>query len=264
MAERNAGRLGEKGYTMAREYFAAYHSYLESIEELDDAERGRLFTACLRYSRTGEEQKLNGNARFVWPAMRAQIDRDKKSYDARCEANRRNVRKRYTKDDDRIRSHTKSTKEKEKEKEKTKAKENAKEKEKENALSFPDGKEREGAKAPCADRPRRSLKPTLGEITDYCTENGYTIDAQRFCDFYESKGWCVGSSPMKDWRAAVRNWVRKDAEKAKERANATGVGAFARARRNDGRAPIEQHAFTDERLDRLLVDLDAALPDEPG
>jgi hypothetical protein len=36
------------------------------------------------------------------------------------------------------------------------------------------------------------------------------VDAQRFVDFYSSKGWTVGKSPMKDWRAAVRNWASRD------------------------------------------------------
>ncbi len=95
---------------------------------------------------------------------------------------------------------------------------NAKEKEKENALSFPLGKEREGAVAPCADKPRRSLCPTLGEIKTYCLENGYKIDAQRFYDFYEAKGWRIGSSPMKNWQAAVRTWAGREAEKEKAEA----------------------------------------------
>ena len=29
-------------------------------------------------------------------------------------------------------------------------------------------------------------------------------------DYYESKGWLVGRSKMKDWRAAVRNWERRE------------------------------------------------------
>ena len=43
---------------MAREYFCCYHSYLEVMEQLNDAERGRLFTACLEYSKTGEAPEL--------------------------------------------------------------------------------------------------------------------------------------------------------------------------------------------------------------
>jgi hypothetical protein len=91
---------------------------------------------------------------------RAQIERDRKSCDKRCQANRKNVLRPYTNEYDGIRTTTKTTKEKEKEKEKETEKEKAKtkttEKETENALSFPHVKEREGADAPCADRPRRA------------------------------------------------------------------------------------------------------------
>lgn len=54
--------------------------------------------------------------------------------------------------------------------------------------------------------------PTTEEVENYCQENNYNIDAQRFVDFYESKGWMVGKNKMKDWKAAVRNWVRRQKE----------------------------------------------------
>ena len=61
---------------MALESFNAYHSYLKAIEPLNDAERGRLFTACLEYSMTGVAPELKGNERFVWPAIKADIAPD--------------------------------------------------------------------------------------------------------------------------------------------------------------------------------------------
>ena len=61
---------------MARDYICLYHSYLDAIQALGDAERGRLFTAMLEYSMTGEAPQLNGNERFIFPMMKAQIDRD--------------------------------------------------------------------------------------------------------------------------------------------------------------------------------------------
>lgn len=48
--------------------------------------------------------------------------------------------------------------------------------------------------------------PTPDEVRAYGKEIGFDIDAERFCDFYAAKGWLVGKSPMKDWKAAVRNW----------------------------------------------------------
>jgi hypothetical protein len=79
---------------MAREYFNAYHSYLDSIDPLSDAERGRLFTACLVYSKTGESPDLRGNERFVFAGMKSQIDRDCERYQEMCETYRENAMRR--------------------------------------------------------------------------------------------------------------------------------------------------------------------------
>lgn len=59
---------------------------------------------------------------------------------------------------------------------------------------------------------KRFTAPTVEEVDAYAREKGYTgLDAQRFVDYYESKGWVVGkNSPMKDWQASVRNWVARD------------------------------------------------------
>lgn len=45
-------------------------------------------------------------------------------------------------------------------------------------------------------------------MEEYSREAGFSVDAQRFVDYYTSKGWTVGKSPMKDWKAAVRCWER--------------------------------------------------------
>lgn len=58
----------------------------------------------------------------------------------------------------------------------------------------------------------RFSPPTPADVIAYATEKGLTINADRFCDFYASKGWRVGSQPMKDWRAAVRNWSARDSQ----------------------------------------------------
>lgn len=75
---------------MAREYFNAYHSYIEAMEELSDAECGRLFRACLNYSMSGIVTELRGNERIIFPGMKWQIDRDAKNYANKCTVNQRN------------------------------------------------------------------------------------------------------------------------------------------------------------------------------
>jgi hypothetical protein len=52
------------------------------------------------------------------------------------------------------------------------------------------------------------IKPTVDEVAAYWETRGNSMDPVRFWDFYESKGWVVGKSPMKDWQAAVRTWER--------------------------------------------------------
>lgn len=80
---------------MAREGFVVYHEWLQWLEPYGDAERGRLLTAMLTYSLTGEAPGLSGNERFMWPAIRDKIDRDKKTYEDTCEKNKRNAEQRY-------------------------------------------------------------------------------------------------------------------------------------------------------------------------
>lgn len=62
----------------------------------------------------------------------------------------------------------------------------------------------------------RFTPPTLEEVAEYVHEKGYGIDPERFCDYYAANGWKAGRNPMRDWRAAVRNWERGDEEKRKE------------------------------------------------
>ena len=60
------------------------------------------------------------------------------------------------------------------------------------------------------EKASRFIPPTLEDIKAYCEEKGYKLDYDRFIDYYTSNGWMVGKNKMKDWRACVRNWARKD------------------------------------------------------
>ena len=65
-------------------------------------------------------------------------------------------------------------------------------------------------KASIEEEPKtRKAHPTLEEIKAYCEERGNGIDAEQFFNFYASKGWKVGKSPMVDFKAAIRTWERR-------------------------------------------------------
>jgi len=56
----------------------------------------------------------------------------------------------------------------------------------------------------------RFMPPSLQDIIEYCHQRKNDIDPQGFRDFYESKGWMVGKNKMKDWKACVRTWEKKN------------------------------------------------------
>jgi hypothetical protein len=56
----------------------------------------------------------------------------------------------------------------------------------------------------------RFTAPTVDDVAWYSEQSGHLIDPSQFVDFYESKGWLVGKSKMKDWKAAVRTWANRE------------------------------------------------------
>lgn len=57
------------------------------------------------------------------------------------------------------------------------------------------------------------IPPTEEEVTAYVNEKGYRINPATFVSFYQSKGWKVGNQPMKDWRAAARQWELRNKQR---------------------------------------------------
>lgn len=57
------------------------------------------------------------------------------------------------------------------------------------------------------------MPPTLEDISTYIKEIGGKVDPEKFYDHYASCGWVLkGGQKMKDWRAAVRNWERRESD----------------------------------------------------
>ena len=144
----------------------------------------------LLYAETGEEpQEFRGNERFLWPTAKLDIDRTA----LKSETNKANG------------SKPKRLEATLSEAERTEAKSPIKKSniniKKENLLTE------------IKEKNTRFLPPTVEEVDDYCKYRGNGVDAQKFVDFYASKGWKVGNSPMKDWRACVRTWEKRDTTK---------------------------------------------------
>lgn len=63
---------------------------------------------------------------------------------------------------------------------------------------------------PKKSRSKRFVKPTVDEVRAYCLERQNDIDPEYFIDYYEARGWVVGKTPMKDWKATVRTWEKRE------------------------------------------------------
>ena len=62
---------------------------------------------------------------------------------------------------------------------------------------------------------REKVIPTVADVESYMATcvipDGFEMKAglpQRFHDYYESKNWMVGNSPMADWKATARKWTQ--------------------------------------------------------
>lgn len=71
--------------------------------------------------------------------------------------------------------------------------------------------------APKKKQSSRFIKPTLEEIEAQIFEKGYTVNARRFFNYYESNGWKVGKNTMKSWKAALATWQSKEDEQVVSR-----------------------------------------------
>ncbi len=70
-----------------------------------------------------------------------------------------------------------------------------------------------------ADKPPRSTAftpPTVEEVAAYCQERKNNIDPQAFVDFYEVSGWIRKNTKIKDWKACVRTWERREKNNSRD------------------------------------------------
>ncbi|MDJ0364830.1 hypothetical protein QMK33_06670 [Hymenobacter sp. H14-R3] len=71
------------------------------------------------------------------------------------------------------------------------------------------------AKKPATDRPKGPAPPTLAEVQTYAAtlpagSADTQAEAAAFFDHFESNGWRVGGkTPMVNWQAAFRGWLRR-------------------------------------------------------
>ena len=183
--------------------FVMYESWGTAIEKMSNEQAGELIKAIYAYQKDPDAAPKDPALAFVFELIKQQLDADSQRYKeacaARSEAGKKGGRPKANASDKKQMVSEESKKSK-CFSEKAKKADNDNEYDndlKENTL--------EGVKE------KRFAPPTLQEVKDYCLKMGYThVDAERFIDYYTSNGWMVGKNRMKDWKAAVRNWDRRE------------------------------------------------------
>lgn len=201
---------------MERKQFTWYRSYYDALKELPAEEFRAIVLAVCAYALDGEEAELSGVARAIFTLIRPtlEVGRSKAENRSRAEqtslsAEQTDNRPEQTKNKpEQTQNKRKQTDNKPEQTRKEKEKEKEREKESEND-SY--------CSPPPPSGPKRFVPPTLAEVQSYVAERQSPVDPQGFIDFYASKGWMVGKTPMKDWKAACRNaetwerWSRTEA-----------------------------------------------------
>jgi len=183
-----------------------YFDVRPCLRRLSAEEKGHLFEAILEYGENGVDPGFEGMLGVAWDFIQPSIDRDSDRYDLQVSQKRyaafvRDAKKKGVKVvsfekwstlDDNTR-HQLLTGDIERHPTPT---------------TTPATTIESKADKP----PSRHMfsPPTVDDVKAYCQEHGYSVDAERFVDFYESNGWMVGKNRMKDWQATVRNWSRKE------------------------------------------------------
>lgn len=174
---------------MDRSQFTFYESFFEAISRIKKkADRADAYDAICAYALYGTEpdlESLASNAAVAFILSKPNLDASRR----KAASGKKGGTKKQT-------GSKSEANDKQTESEKEKEKEGEKEIEIENECYTP--------------KPPRFSPPTVEDVRAYCRERKNNIDPQRFVDYYQARGWKLGKESMKDWKAAVRTWERKE------------------------------------------------------
>lgn len=193
---------------MERESFVFYRSFAEALTDLDEITRVHCYDAIIDYAINGSERELQGIESAVFKLIKPQIDANNRRFEngLRGGAPKGNQNARKTNKNN-LETTNKQPKNNQKQPN-VNVNENVNVNVNENVNENVNVNEKEKSK----EKTKVFSPPSFQDVNDYCTERHNGVDPQAFIDFYTSKGWMVGKTKMRDWKAAVRTWERRDAD----------------------------------------------------
>lgn len=210
-----------------RETFAFYWSFKDAIRDMPDADKLAVYEAITDFAFFGvDPDELSPVGRLAWKLIRPQLEASIRRYEA-CVTNG-NKGKEFGKLGGRP-CKTPNNNPKEKPQTITPThnplNHNHNDNHNENDNRVIGGKgltpeSPDDIEGTSADKPRRGttkrtafVVPALETVKEYfSTIKGTDTDAECFFDHFTANGWRTGKNPIKDWKAAARNWVRRKSE----------------------------------------------------
>jgi len=184
-----------------RDGFIIHEKTMEQIALLTDEEAGQLLKAMAAHYRGDARPDVDRMVEAVLITAEDRMDADEDFYESKRESGKKGASKRWQTDSKAIANDSKAMAD----------------------VWQDDGKPMPSVSDSDSDsdsekkkkkREGRFTPPSLPQIKEYCQqrhrEGHPAVNPEKFLDYYEANGWKVGRNPMKDWKAAVRNWEQRE------------------------------------------------------
>ena len=205
---------------MDKSSFILYTDYFEQLELLSMEQRGVLLTACMMFQLGRELPEMDDFTKMAYLFISADMRRNNTKYEGIIEQRKKAGRKGGFQKQANLANLANATFAKQNKQSLANLADNDNENVNDNDNDNEKDNENVDVNDTLPQTPSEGAEsesdstPTLSDVIDYCRERGGLVDAEEFYDFYTSKGWLIGHTPMQDWKAAFRGWERN--HKAKD------------------------------------------------
>ena len=185
-----------------RESTVFYRSFYEAIKELDADTQAQVYSAIFEYALNFNEVEVKGVAKTVFTLIKPQLDANLKRYENGTKAKVKQVVSKQEAKPKQDRSKVEAN---------VNVNDNVNVNENVNHNQN-DNVSRSRFRAPTYDEIFDFMKSKNALAGNVWPDAKVLTEAKAFFNHYESNGWMVGKNKMKNWEAAVRNWMNNNSK----------------------------------------------------
>ena len=185
-----------------RESTVFYRSFYEAIKELDAELQAVVYSAIFEYALNFNEVELKGVAKTVFTLIKPQLDANQKRFE---NGNKPKVKQVISKQEAKPKQETSKVE--------ANVNDNVNANVNDNENVNVNAKvSRSHFRAPTYEEIFEFMKSKNALAGNVWADAKVITEAKAFFNHYESNGWMVGKNKMKNWEAAVRNWMNNNSK----------------------------------------------------